>query len=215
MTIKVQGEVYDSPEEVITAIGKLSVTLEDMPESSKERADLERHILRLKDAVSPSAEVALPLPGDAADKPGADSTLAAAEDSPPETPDAEAEHDPDDDPVPPGYKLCPVCAGGGMLTEEAPISQEWEQCDACRGYGKTLTGSHVAGHETKDCGSCQGQGFIARRGQHREPTNGHTPAPAPAWPGSWWNETESRWEPPAGEPPWSGAEWDHVKGAYL
>jgi hypothetical protein len=34
-----------------------------------------------------------------------------------------------------------------------------ELCDTCAGYGNTLTGSQVAGNQTKMCGKCEGNGW--------------------------------------------------------
>lgn len=214
MKLRVQGETYDSPAEVLTAIGELSAAMEDMPESSKERADVERHIGRLK-AVVADAKALLPRASETATgEPGADSPPEPQGlDSPPaltETPD----EDDDEDNVPPGYILCPVCLGGGMLTLDAPISHEHERCPDCNGYGKVLTGSHVEGHVTADCGSCQGSGWIRPRAGYEKPSNGKHVATAPLYPGATWNAEQEQWDAPPGEPPWSNAAWNALVGAY-
>lgn len=214
MTIKVQGETYNSPEEVITAIGELSATLEDMPESSKERADLERHIRRLQAAVPTEEAIRPPSPTSAEEESEVVESPNIQDESPPTPAAKPTAEEEDDDAVPPGYKLCRVCAGSGLLTEDAPEDPDNERCPTCTGHGKVLTGSHVEGHEFRDCPSCLGNGYTGRRSAYAPPTNGNTAAVAPSWPGATWNEAEERWDPPYGDPPWTGATWDSLKGAY-
>jgi phage FluMu protein Com len=214
VTIKVQGETYNSAEEVITAIGELGAQLEDLPETHPGRADLARHIERLRNAVTPDGAMGdseSPTPQEAAT--AAESPVIEGEQQSPsvvEPPEEEAE----DDEIPDGFIKCPVCLGGGLLSDEAPVDPDNERCATCNGYGKVLTGSHVQGHEQRDCPTCIGNGYTARRETYTPTENGNTAATAPGWPGATWNADESRWEPPPGNIPWTGAVWDALKGTY-
>lgn len=212
--IKVQGEVYDSPEEVLDAISTLEAKIEELPESSPGRADLERHIQRLREASGADAAV-LPSTEEAAV--GAVAETSPHSEATPPAPDGDEEEEEEDETEPgvaPGLKLCPVCRGAGTLPITPPIDPRNEVCPRCSGYGQVITGSHVTGHELLDCPDCQGQGYIARRSAYGAGGNGDKAASAPAWPGSTWDAIEEIWKPPPGNPPWTGAVWDEMKGTY-
>src|SRR3954464_10943329 len=68
MKFKVQGETYDSVQELVTAIGEISAQVEDLPETHPGRADLELHRERLIAALpfqdDEDAPLDPPTPGD-------------------------------------------------------------------------------------------------------------------------------------------------------
>ena len=84
------------------------------------------------------------------------------------------------------YVMCPLCIGEGFLRPwpvgELPGEQldamdvlsgrftppeyvedaDYQRCDHCDGWGKTITGAQDPGHLTKLCDKCSGNGFKAR-----------------------------------------------------
>lgn len=207
--IKVQGETYETAEELNAAIAELEVTLGDMPDGTPEHEKLAQHVAALRAAadesgtgealVSPAPEVE-PVPE------------LPSDDHEPEEP--EHTHSLRDAADNAKQVVCPLCGNDIPFPEAPPLDPTVERCDSCDGWGTALTGSRVDGHVWRDCPKCQGNGYTTKAGE-AAPTLGNTAAPVPEAPGAIWNNEAKSWNPPPGQqPPWAGAVWDSFLGKW-
>lgn len=211
MTIKVQGETYDTPEELFDAILELERKLEDMPSDTPEHNALARHIEVLQAA----------LPGEATPDAGGDAEEGAGEADKPDEPETVApERAPAlvaaPEPEPEQTHECPLCGHDLESLPDPPYDPTAEQCPACQGFGVVFTGSRVEGHTWRTCPTCVGNGYIEKASAIPLPPPAVRAVAAPEWPGATWDATTQRWVPPTNElKPWPEANWDGLAGKYV
>lgn len=92
---------------------------------------------------------------------------------------------------------CTSCGAHFALTHDIeyfapPPTDRYQTCAECEGFGQVATGSRLADHATRQCPTCQGQGYVDSG------TQGAAPPPSA----------------PVAQPPWPGAVWDAATGAW-
>jgi hypothetical protein len=207
--IRVQGETYDTLDDLVDTIDELDDKLHAMPDGSAERMKLAAHVETLRAAAAESG--------------GGESTAspAAPDESPPDEPPTEDEDEDVEhthslrDAAENGKEIvCPLCGSEIPFPEVPPLDPKVKRCDDCNGWGNVLTGSRVDGHVWRDCPTCNGSGFVDKQGA-AVPVLGNQAAHAPEAPGAVWNAERENWSPPPGQqPPWAGAVWDEFLGKW-
>jgi len=207
--IKVQGETYQSVDDLNATIYNLEADLEKMPSDTPEHEKLAQHVAALRAAAEESGSGEPPASPAPVAEPG------------PDTADEENEEDKVEvthslrDAAENGKELvCPLCGHDIDFPEVPPLDPNVERCRDCKGWGSVLTGSRVDGHVWRNCPTCQGQGFtdehsvISRIPELKA-------AATPGAPGALWNPETEQWDrPPGQQPPWAGAVWDSFLGQW-
>lgn len=209
MDIVVQGEHYESREELLGTIEALEEKLAEMPSDTPEHNDLSRHIERLREAASGEAESETESP-----------TVEPAEPASPLAPEEEEEeeyettHDLQDAAENGKILLCPTCGQEVPFPEVPPMDNTVERCSNCDGWGKVVRPTRVDGHVWRDCPVCQGEGVVQKLAAP-PPAPARKAVEVPEAPGALFNPTTEQWDPPAGvQPPWAGATWDPFYGRW-
>lgn len=207
--IKVQGETYADVGELNAAIEELETTLGDMPDGTPEHEKLAQHVETLRAAAETSGT------GEAASGPVAEPEPVS--DEPPKDPKSEEQEHTHSlrDAADNGKQIvCPLCGNDIPFPEAPPLDPNVQRCPDCQGWGNVLTGSRVDGHVWRDCPTCNGNGYVDKRGTSI-PVIGSKAAPVPEAPGAIWNADTETWNPPPGQqPPWAGAVWDTFLGKW-
>jgi rubrerythrin len=208
--ISVQGEKYESLDDLIETIARLQNELEDMPSETPEHEALSRHIERLREAAGNGVDASSEF---SAEDEAPSAPLPAPEEE--EEEEAEFTHNLREAAETGALLLCPTCGQEVPFPETPPLDQTVTRCPNCDGWGKVLRPSRVDGHIWRDCPVCQAEGVVPKEAAALpfEPTR--KAAPVPEAPGAVWNPLDENWSPPPGaQPPWVGATWDSFYGKW-
>lgn len=83
--------------------------------------------------------------------------------------------------APGSLTACASCGGVGFIELPLRSRPDVKRCEACNGYGETMTGSLREGRAIMDCAVCSGYGYVPDAGESAatrpQESNGITAAP--------------------------------------
>lgn len=207
--IKVQGETYETADDLWASIQGLIAEVEEMPEGAPETVRLREHIealsAELPEGYEPSDD---PEPEEAGEEVTPEQEPEPEEVEPEITHDIQSAHETGAD------ILCPLCGQDVPYPEAPPLNPDAQRCTACDGWGKYLNPTRVDGYVWAECSHCQGQGFTIGQSIAAPPVAAPLVALEPAWADSLKDPDTGRWIPKDPTPPWGNARWNANSGGW-